>query len=35
MVEDAIGILEGRFDPVDFDYSFETPDYVPSYLRFE
>jgi acetate kinase len=35
MVEDAIGILEDRFDPVNFDYSFEALDYVPSYLRFE
>jgi acetate kinase len=35
MVEDAIGILEDRFDPYDFAYSFEAPDYVPSYLRFE
>lgn len=34
MVEDAVGILENRFDPVDFDYSFEAEDYVPSYLRF-
>ena len=35
MVEDAAGIIENRFDPHNFVYSFEQPDYVPSYLRFE
>ncbi len=35
MVEDAMGILEERFDPHNFQYSFEEPDYIPSYLRFE
>jgi acetate kinase len=34
MVEDAAGIIENRFDPENFEYSFEQPDYVPSYLRF-
>lgn len=34
MVEDAVGIIEVRFDPETFQYSFEQPDYVPSYLRF-
>jgi acetate kinase len=34
MVEDALGIIENRYDPDNFAYSFEQPDYVPSYLRF-
>jgi acetate kinase len=34
MVEDAIGIIEDRYDPDTFEYSFENPDYVPSYERF-
>jgi acetate kinase len=34
MVEDAVGIQEGNFDPDTFEYSFEQGDYVPSYLRF-
>jgi acetate kinase len=35
MVEDAGRILAGRFDEADFAYSFEDPDFVPSYLRFD
>jgi len=35
MVEDAMAILEGRFDPRSFKYSFEQPGYVPSYMRFK
>jgi acetate kinase len=36
MVEDALAILEGRFAVhTEFEYSFEAPDFVPSYLRFE
>jgi acetate kinase len=35
MVEDAVGIIEKRFHPENFIYSFEKPDYVPSYLRFQ
>ena len=35
MVEDATGIIEGRYDPDTFEYSFEQPGYIPSYLRFE
>ena len=35
MVEDAVGIIEDRYDPGTFAYSFEQPGYVPSYLRFE
>jgi acetate kinase len=36
MIEDAHAILEGRFDVhTNFTYSFESPDFVPSYLRFE
>jgi len=35
MVEDAIGIMENRFDPDTYRYSFEEPGYVPSYLRFK
>jgi acetate kinase len=35
MVEDAVGIIEDRFEPDSFEYSFEQPGYVPSYLRFE
>lgn len=34
MVEDAAAIIENRFDPDNFTYSFEQPGYVPSYLRF-
>jgi acetate kinase len=34
MVEDAAAIIEDRFDPDNFTYSFEQPGYVPSYLRF-
>ncbi len=35
MVEDATGIIENQFDPDTFEYSFEKPGYIPSYLRFE
>ena len=35
MVEDAVGIIEGRYDRDTFEYSFEKPGYIPSYLRFE
>ncbi|MGQ0670124.1 MAG: acetate kinase [Actinomycetota bacterium] len=36
MVEDAHAIFEGRFKVhTEFEYSFEKPDFVPSYLRFE
>jgi len=35
MVEDAAAILENRFEPHSFEYSFEQPGYVPSYLRFQ
>lgn len=35
MVEDASAIIEDRFDPQNFEYSFEQPGYIPSYLRFE
>jgi acetate kinase len=34
MVEDAAAIIEDRFDPDNYTYSFEQPGYVPSYLRF-
>ena len=34
MVEDAIAIMEGRFGKDDFEYTFEKPDFIPSYLRF-
>lgn len=34
MVEDAAAIIKQRFDPINFEYSFEKPGYVPSYLRF-
>jgi acetate kinase len=36
MVEDAQAILQGTFAPYpEFTYSFDRPDFVPSYLRFE
>ena len=35
MIEDAAAILENRFEPHSFEYSFEQPGYVPSYLRFQ
>jgi len=34
MVEDAVAILEGRFAVyTEFEYSFDRPDFVPSYMR--
>jgi acetate kinase len=34
MVEDAAGIISNTYDPDTFEYSFEQPGYIPSYLRF-
>lgn len=35
MVEDAAAILDNRYEPHTFQYSFQQPGYIPSYLRFQ
>jgi acetate kinase len=34
MVEDALAIIDGRFDDDDFAYSFQDEDFIPTYLKF-